>query len=435
MENSKLLLAAVLAVAVVGAAVAGFFLLGETTGEDIAEQVEDSYAEIDDYEGVMVANSVRMAEGRTPMSEDEMERQARIASEEGPMSYEEALENIRENQPDGGMSEVFDITNTAEVRFTKPDRYRYDFEEDPRAVVRNTHAVVTEGDRAIFHRVDDTPTERDLSQASVTTVGFRFSDYLPTLSDDYEVSINESMTDGGVYVLDLSVRDDADVDLPLDRLHVDRDSMLPVKAYRLAEQTDEFGAPTGDFTEQTVEYDYEYDVGVDDSAFDVDVVEVDRPEPEPSEPQEPEAETVAEDDQAAFDERTIDRYDSIEDAEERAGFEISEPEYLPEGHGLLSVAVRTEDDDVAIDPAYQNETSGFLMRYADGFDTFASDIPPQAPFSVEEVEIGDRTGELRQSDDIPVTIVTVDCGDLTVEASSPEVSGDELVQVAESVDC
>jgi len=436
MVDRKTVAVAVVAVVVVGAGIAGFFLLGETTGEDVGEQMEERFAEIEDYEGTMTANSVRVAQQPEPMTEQEMERQARIAAEEGPMSYEEALESIRESQPEGGTVVVYNQTNTAQVRYMAPDKLRYDYEEDPGAIVSNTGAVTLERDRAYFHRADGPPTEQDRSVVSVTTIGIPLDDYVPTITEDYEIEIDENETDGETYVLNLTAKEDANVNLEIDLLWVDREEMVPVRAYRRAEQRDEFGAPTGDYTEQTIEYDYEYNVGVDESAFEVNVVEVDRPEPaETNESGTAEYEpVVGEENTTAFEERTIERFDNIEDAEEAAGFEISEPTYMPsEDFELSRVTVRTEDGVSAIDPTYRNESTRFLMRYSEDFRTFASDIPEDAPATTEEVEVGDTTGELLT---LPgLSILTVECGNQTAEATSPDVPSDELIQVVESVDC
>jgi len=441
MENGKILAIVIAAVVVLGVGVAGFFLLGEPTAEEIGQQMEQRFAEIDDYQGTMTANSVRVADRPEPMTQDEMERQARIAAEEGPMTFEQALENIQQNQPEGGTVVVYDRTNTAEVQYLSPDRHRYDYDEDPNGIVSNTGAVTLDGDKAYFHRPDRPPTEQDRSLVSVTTVGIPFDEYVPTITEDYEIEINETLTDEETYVLNLTAKEDTNVDLELDRLRVDRDDMLPVSAYRRAEQTDEFGSPTGDYTEQRIEYDYEYNVGVDEEAFNVDVVEVDRPEPaETNESDYPEYEPVVEDndtafEQRAFEERTVERYDSIEEAEEEAGFEVSEPSNMPEGQfEIARITVRTHDNISAIDTTYQGNESAFMVRYGEeGFPTFASDVPESAPATVEEVEIGERTGELLTID--AMSIVTVGCADLTLEASSPVVSEDELLRVVESVGC
>ncbi len=426
---------ALAAIALTAAAGAGYYFLAPPSAEDVGQEMGDRYLEVEDYEGMMEVNAVMTAQEREPPSEEEMQRQAEIAAEEGPLTYEEALENIREQAPEGGEEEAFNRTTVAEVRYLAPDRYRYDYLEGD----VDAAAVTVDGEELYFHREGSEPEARDPAVVGFSTLGIPLSDWLPTFTDDYHVEFNESLTDEDRYVLDVEVRDDADVELDLDRVHVDRDDLVPTKVYRRSEQRDSFGAPTGDVLEQRVWYDFDYDVDVSGEAFDVDVVVVEAPEPVRGD--EAEEEDAASDTEGEEDvDRGFSIVDDYEAAEEIAGFEVSPPEYLPDDYELVQVMVRTENGVSSIDPTYstgeEDSAQRFAMRFTVEFERFADDVPDDAPMvSVEEVEVGDRTAELRRTDGMPVLVMSMDCGELSVEVSSANIDEEEMKSVLASVDC
>jgi outer membrane lipoprotein-sorting protein len=441
--DTKRAVAGVALVALVGAAIAFFLFFGGPTATDIGEGMEESYADIEDYEGTMTVTVVQTTDREQVVNDTAIRRQARaLAAENSSLSAEEAERRIRDSIPESGEVETFNHTTVANVSFAKPDRYRYDYVEqppDPRI-----GAVTTNNTVATVYRRGFEPEQRPLGQGDETLVGIRLGDYVPTVTDDYDIALNETAATDDAYVLDLTPV--TDFEGALDRVYVDRETNLPVRAERTVEET-------GSTTRTVVEYDYEYGVGVDGSVFDVDPETVDYPE----------VENVTEDgnisrvqrirqnisetarERGLWEVENVTReefdFDTVEEGEDWLGRDVPALEADFEGFDVFDVRGTTVDNNSSLTVAYRNSSNVFFAYYtAERGSRFASwpSEDENEIFEQEEVSVGDRTGELHYYEiesGYGRSVVGYDCDGLLVEIYTDNLPNDALVSAANAVGC
>ncbi len=432
------LIAVVVVVALVAAVASFFVFFDEPTGDEIGERMEGSYAEVDDYEGTMSVQYTQVTDRGELVDDEELRQQAEALAAESDMTVEEAEETIVENLPDEGMVETGNYTTVAEVSFTKPDRYRYDYVETP---PRNPMEVTTTEDNvAMMHLQGYEPYEVHVSDADAGVVGIRMVDYVPTITDDYGIEVNETETTDETYVLDLTPV--AEFDGALDRVEVDRETYLPVRV----ERTQESGRS---LIETTVEYDYEYDVGVSDGVFDVDTESIAEQEPPFEAPGEEEHHHAAEVLEDVEEPDAPDRFtfDTVEEAEEQFGFDIPDNEIPELDYDRTAVRGRTVHNNSSVTMTYSGD-QGNLMVYhtidrGSRFGSWHGD--DHEAFTLEEVEIGDRMGELHYYEvgdeleevDVEVSrrVVRFNCDEMLIEVYSGSLSNDELMEAADEIRC
>jgi len=442
MDTQKLVAVVVLVVLVI-AAVAFFVFSGEPTGEDVGERMEESYANVEDYEGTMTVSQVRTGERGQVVNDTAVERQAQaLAAENASLSVDEAEQQIRDSLPDSGEVEVFNHTTVADVTFAKPDRYRYDYVEqppDPRIGVVTTNSSV-----ATVYREGFDPERRPLGQGDETVVGIRLGDFVPSITDDYEVILNRTATTDDVYALDLTPV--TDFDGALDRLHVDRETNLPVRAERTEEEE-------GTTTRTVVEYDYEYGVGVDGSVFDVNPETVDYPEVENdtdgniSEVQRIRqniSETAREEGLWEVENVTREEFDfeTVDEGEDWLNRTVPRADLgaLP-GYEVFSVRGTTVDNNSSLTVAYRNSSNTFFVYHTAERESRFASWPSEDEndiFEQEEVTVGDRTGELHYYEvesGFGRSVVKYECDDLRVEVYTDNLANDALVSAANAVGC
>ncbi|MFW5983688.1 MAG: LolA family protein [Halobacteria archaeon] len=441
--DTKKAVAAVVLVVLVGAAVAFFLFFSEPAGTDIGERMEESYSEIDDYEGTMNVNVVQTTDREQVENETAIRQQAEaLAAENESLSVEEAEQRIRDSLPESGEVETVNQTTVANVSFAKPDRYRYDYVQqppDPRI-----GAVTTNNTFATVYRRGYEPEQRRLGQGDEPVVGIRFGDFVPTVTDDYEIALNETETDNEAYVLDLTPV--SEFEGALDRIVVDRETSLPLRVERTTSDSDTT-------TRTVVEYDYAYDVGVDDSVFEVDADSVDYPE----------VENDTEDDNVSRVQRM--RQNISETAREEGRWEVENVsresfdfDTVDEGEDWLNETVpradldaldgyevdfvrgNTVDNNSSLTVTYRNSSNTFSVYYTSERESRFADWPGEENdiFEIEEVEVGDRSATLHYYDiesGFGRSYVGYECDDLLVEVYTDNLPNDALVSAANSVGC
>ena len=438
--DTKKAVAAVVLVVLVIAAVAFFLFFGEPTGTDVAERMEASYADIDDYRGTMTVSIVQTTEREQVVNDTAVQQQAQaLAAENATLSVEEAERRIRDSLPESGDVEVFNHTTVADVDFAKPDRYRYDYVQqppDPRV-----GAVTTNGTVATVYRRGFDPEQRRLGQGDEPLVGVRLGDYVPTITDDYEITVNDTATTEQVYVLDLTPV--ADFDGALDRLYVDRETNLPVRAERTVEET-------GSTTRTVVEYDYEYDVGVDGSVFDIDAEEIDYPETENGTEddnlsrvqrmRQNISETAREQGLWEVENVTRESYDfeTVDEGAEWLGESV--PRADLDGYTVASVRGNTVDNNSSLTVTYRNASNTFSVYYTAERESRFASWPGEENdiFEIEEVTVDGRTAELHYYEiesGFGRSVVGYECDDLLVEVYTDNLPNDALVSAANAVGC
>jgi len=443
--DSKKLVAAVALVVLVGAAVAFFVFFGGTAGADIGESVEESYAEVGDYEGAMTVSITRTSDREQVVNNTAIRQQAQaLAAENGSLTTEEAEQRIRDSLPESGNVETFNHTTVADISFAKPDRYRYDYVEqppDPRI-----GAVTTEGVTATVYREGFDPEERELTDGDEPLIGVRLGDFAPTVTEDYEISLNETATDDETYALDLSPV--AEFDGALDRLVVDRETNLPVRVERTEESQDST-------TRTVVEYDYEYDVGVDESVFDVDAETVEYPEVENETEDENMSrvqrirqnvsERIREEGLGGYENVTREEFEfeDTEEGEDWLGRDVPRLDTDAEGvagFNVVSARGTTIDNNSSMTVTYRNSSNIFNVHYTAERESRFASWPGEENeiFEIEEVEVGNRTGTLHYYDlesDYGRSYVGYECNGLLVEVYTDNLSNDALVSAANALGC
>jgi outer membrane lipoprotein-sorting protein len=440
--DTKKTVAGVVLIVLVVAAVGFFLFMGEPTGTDIGERMEESYASVEDYEGEMTVGVRRTTEREQVVNETAVRRQAEaLAAENGSLTVEEAEERIRDSLPESGEVVTFNHTTVAEVSFAKPDRYRYDYVRQPPDP--SVGAVTTNGTVATVYRRGFGGDERPLGQGDEPLVGIRLGDYVPTITEDYEIEINETATNETVYVLDLTPV--ADFDGALDRVYVSRENALPVRV----ERTEESVSST---TRTVVGYDYEYDVGVDGSVFDIDAEEVDYPEVENDTEEnltrvqrirQNVSERIQEEGIGGYENVTREEYDfdNVSAGEDWLGRDVPTVEEGFSGYSVASVRGTTIDGNASLTVTYRNSSNVFNVHYTAERDSrFASwpDEDENEIFEQEEVTVGDRTGELHYYElesGYGRSVVSYDCDGLLVEVYTSNLPNDALVSAANAVGC
>lgn len=441
--DTKKAVAGVALVALVGAAVAFFLFFGEPTATDIGEGMEESYADVEDYEGTMTVTVVQTTEREQVVNGTAVRRQAEaLAARNSSLTVEEAEQRIRDSLPESGEVETFNHTTVADVSFAKPDRYRYDYVEqppDPRV-----GAVTTNGTAATVYRRGYEPEQRPLGQGDEILVGFRLGDYVPTVTDDYDIALNETASTDEAYVLDLTPV--TGFDGALDRLHVDRGTNLPVRAERTVEET-------GSTTRTVVEYGYEYGVGVDASVFDIDPEQVEYPEVENrtedvnmsrvQRMRQNISETARE--RGLWEVENVTReesdFETVEEGEDWLGRELPSLEADFEGFGVFDVRGTTVDNNSSLTVAYRNASNVFFVYYTAERESRFASWPAEDEneiFEQEEVGVGDRTGELHYYEiesGFGRSVVSYDCDGLLVEVYTDSLSNDALVSAADALGC
>lgn len=438
--DTKRLVAVVVLIALVGAAVAFFLFFGEPTATDIGERMEESYADIGDYEGEMTVTVTRTSERSRVVNDTAISRQAQaLAAENGSLTVEEAEQRIRDSLPDEGPVEVLNHTTVADVTFAKPDRYRYEYAQQPPG--GGIGAVTTDGTVATVYRRGYEPEQRQLGPGDELLVGLRMGDYVPTVTEDYEIEINRTTEE--TYVLDLTPV--TDFEGALDRVYVDRGTNLPVRVERLEESTD--GTET-----TVVEYDYEYDVGVEESVFDVNPERVEYPEDEgpvvnaSQAPAQRARRNISQRarEQGLWEVENVTResydFETIEEGEDWLNRSV--PRADMSGYEVASVRGNTVNDNSSLTVTYRNDTAVFSVYATAERESRFADWPGEENdiFTVEQREVAGRTAELhyyRIEGGYGRTVVKYDCDGLRVEVytDTDSLSHEGVVNVAGNVGC
>lgn len=282
---------AVAAVVLIVLLVAAAVILFQTDGSEI-QSLEERYGDVDDYRGQMIVNTTIVGERENSTvyvenaTGDFVENRSllpqkgfsftgppRVVTENASVTVREfdGVVDRRTNRTIDRrvriVTERFRGTidrrsTVADVVYRRPDTYRYDYESapDPSLVT-----VVIEGDDATRYlrggRVDELPT-RNLG---IEAVGVRFADFLVNLTDRYTVARNGTATVGGSRTEVLNLTPRTEVDRPLDRVWIDRETELPIRV-RMRRS---IGGRT--VTTVVTYRDMSYDQGVSDGTFEVDV--------------------------------------------------------------------------------------------------------------------------------------------------------------------
>jgi outer membrane lipoprotein-sorting protein len=441
--EKKRIVALVALVVLVAAGIAFFALSGEPTAADIGQNMEESYDEVNDYEGEMTVQVRQTRERDQVVNDTAIRRQAQaLAAENESLTVEQAEERIRGSLPEEGRVEILNHTTVAEVTFSKPDRYRYEYVQQPPG--GGIGAVVTEGNLATIYREGYEPEERELGSGDEPLVGLRMGDYVPTITDDYELSVNRSTED--TYVLDLTPV--TEFEGALDRVHVDRETNLPVRVERSEESA-------GSTTHTVVEYDYEYDVGVDESAFEVNADGIDYPENEgdlvnaSEAPAQQIRENISETarEQGLWEVENVTResfeFDTIEEGEDWLGTSVPRADLESlSGYEVVSVRGNTVNNNSSLTVTYRNNTATFSVYVTPERESRFADWPGEENeiFTVEQRQVAGKTAELhyyRIEGGYGRSVVKYDCDGLRVEvyADTDSLSHEGVLDAAENVGC
>jgi outer membrane lipoprotein-sorting protein len=438
--DTKRLVALVVLVVLVGAAVAFFLFFGEPTATDIGESMEESYAEVEDYEGEMTVTVTQTRERSQVVNDTAISQQAQaLAAENGSLTVEEAEQRIRDSLPEEGPVEILNHTTVAEVTFAKPDSYRYEYVQQPPG--GGIGAVTTEGSVATVYRRGYEPEERQLGSGDELLVGLRMGDYVPTVTEDYEIELNRTTEEA--HVLDLTPV--TEFEGALDRVYVDRDTNLPVRVERVDE--------SADGTETTVvEYDYEYGVGVDESVFEVEADEVDYPEDEgpvvnaSEAPAQQARRNISQRarEQGLWEVENVTResydFETLEEGEDWLNRSVPRAD-MP-SYEVASVRGNTVNNNSSLTVTYRNDTAVFNVYVTAERESRFADWPGEENdiFTVEERQVAGQTAELhyyRIESGYGRSVVKYDCDGLRVEVytDTDSLSHEGVVTVAENVGC
>ena len=310
---------------------------------------------------------------------------------DGLQSYPERIDDLQGTQ----VTEVGDDETTrtvAEVLERPPADHRTD-------VVETNDDHQSAGDKTVmtgdgFKMYD---SEENVLRTSDNGIGPDEQDELfedDSFFDEPSLSVEgtDTVADRDVYVIEYEIDRDGS-----GTMWVDQEYWYPIKQHQRMDFDD------GEFV-MTAEFeDIEFNVGLDDSDFELDV---------------PEDAEVTE-----FDTPDIEEFDSIEAAEEATG--IAVPDYaLPEEFELNTVSF-ADGEPPALTLQYQTGGDYFSVRVED------SDVLT-IPDDHEAIDVNGADARLNEFGD--TATVAVEC-DTTVVQFMGQYDADELIEIAETLDC
>ncbi|MDY6779302.1 MAG: hypothetical protein SV760_01895 [Halobacteria archaeon] len=419
MDNRLVLIAAV------GLVVAGGYLFLTGPG---GERAESEYESLEDFRGRMVIRTTLTA----PVTQESRQiiyGNGTVVNTTPPLPPDADPSNVTVTNRSTTVTEngrrvnrtvrirrltrrgtLLDETVVADVVFEKPGRYRYDYAEPPRP---GLSAVVVKNGTAMLYS-NGTVTRVDAASLGIETLGLRYADFVPNMTENYDVRKVGTETVAGVEtrVLRLNPKQSylnriSSTGLTrrnlVDKVWIGQRSGLPVKVRKVESKG------LRKIVTNVIYKNMRYNVGVSDSEFQVNSADASR---KPVNTTDRNGEPVR-------------SFSSVQATEKAVEYDVLEPQ-PPKGYSLDSVVVETQNGTSVVRLRYSNSTQKMQMIQR------PNQTEPTELRRGRKVSVGGTQGTYVRLGGIG--ILRWRCGSFILELSAG-MSRWRLIDVAETVPC
>jgi len=284
----------------------------------------------------------------------------------------------------------------ARFAFKKPGKSRYEY-LSPEEMRGNI--MVSDGETMWIYDAGKNEVQK-VTMPKYEMPEIDYGEIIRDMMEKYNVDLqgSESVSNRDCYVLVLTPKDENAT--MRQKLWVDKEYWMPMRI----EMEMEFGGKT---MKSWVEYrDMEFNVGIPDSEFEFEV-------PEGAEVTEKEIPMP-------------EMFNSVEEAQEEVDFTILVPEYIPEGYEFERAIVIDIKDEKSVSLSYKKGVEILSLTESMGEEITGS------LEGAEKVDINGREGEYIKMG--MNKLLRWDCDGLSLSLMG-ELDKEELLKVAESVDC